>query len=86
MSRYFPQLTDVLSGVSTIGESLPTTNRELNFRLMVFDDEGGVSFDETKLTVIDTGEAFSLNTPLLGETWTNASNLIGRWWHGYRPN
>lgn len=76
VSRYFPQLTDVLNGSSTIGESLPTTNRELNFRLMVFDDEGGVSFDETKLTVIDTGEAFSLNTPLLGDTWTNGSNLI----------
>lgn len=76
VSRYFPQLTDVLNSTSTSGESLPTTNRELNFRLMVFDDEGGVSFDETKLTVIDTGEAFTLNTPLLGDTWTNNNNPI----------
>lgn len=75
-NRYFPQISDVLNNTNSIGESLPTTNRELNFRLMVFDNEGGVSFDETKLTVINTGEAFSLNTPLLGDIWTSFSNNI----------
>lgn len=74
-SRYFPQLSDVLNGTSTIGESLPTTDRELNFRLMVFDNEGGVSFDETKLTVVDTGEAFVFNTPVLDDIWTTGSTV-----------
>lgn len=74
-SRSFPKLSDVLNDTSTIGESLPTTNRELNFRLMAFDDEGGVSFDEAKLTVIDTGEAFSLNSPSTGDEWTGNSNI-----------
>jgi len=74
--RYFPQLSDVLSGTQTIGESLPTTNRELNFRLMAFDNQGGASFDETKLTVIDSGEAFSLNTPVAESTWTESNNNI----------
>lgn len=75
-SRYFPQLSDVLNGETTKGESLPTTNRELNFRLMVFDQQGGVSFDEAKLTVVDTGQAFSLNTPLSDDVWTASSNTI----------
>ena len=74
--RYFPQLSDVLTNTNTIGESLPTTNRELTFRLMVFDQKGGVSFDEAKLTVVDSGEAFSLNTPLAGDVWTESDSNI----------
>jgi hypothetical protein len=74
--RYFPQLSDVLTNTNTIGESLPTTDRELNFRLMVFDQKGGVSFDETKLTVVDSGEAFSLNTPLAEDVWVESDNNI----------
>jgi len=75
-TRYFPQLSDVLTDTNTIGESLPTTNRNLNFRLMVFDQKGGVSFDEVKLTVIDSGEAFSLNTPLAEDVWVENDNNI----------
>lgn len=75
-SRYFPKLTDVLNGTNTIGETLPTTTRELNFRLMVFDNDGGASFDETKLSVIDLGQAFSLDTPRLDDVWTESSNHI----------
>lgn len=76
--RYFPQLSDVLTGANTIGESLPTTNRELNFRLMVFDKKGGVSFDDTKITVIDSGKAFALNTPSPEIVWRENNNNI-RW-------
>jgi len=75
-SRYFPQLSDILNNTTSNGESLPTTSRELNFRLMVTDNEGGVSFDETKLTVIDTGEAFSLTSPSLSDAWTTNTNSI----------
>jgi len=75
-TRYFPQLSDVLTRNNTIGESLPTTNRKLNFRLMVYDNQGGVSYDETKLTVVDSGEAFVLNNPLLDDIWTENTNAI----------
>jgi len=74
--RYFPQLSDVLNSTSSIGESLPTTNRELNFRLMVFDKDGGVSFDEVKLDVVDNGQSFSLISPVLDDVWTANSNNI----------
>ena len=76
--RYFPQFSSVLNSTSSVGESLPTTNRSLTFRLMVFDHEGGVSFDETNLTVIDTGEAFSVTSPMLDDIWTQSNNPI-RW-------
>lgn len=75
-NRYFPKLTDVLNGTNSIGETLPTTTRELNFRLMVFDNDGGVSFDETKLSIIDSGQAFSLNKPVLDDLWTESNNTI----------
>lgn len=74
--RYFPKLSDVLNNITSIGESLPTTNRELNFRLMVLDNEGGASFDEVKLTVVDTGQAFALTSPTLNEIWTANNNTI----------
>jgi len=75
-NRYFPKLSDVLNKTTSIGESLPTTNRELNFRLMVLDNEGGVSFDEVKLTVVDTSEAFALTSPILDDIWTASINSI----------
>jgi len=75
-NRFFPTLSDTLNNTNSIGESLPTTNRELNFRLMVFDNEGGVSFDEVKLDVVDTGQAFSLSSPMLDDVWTASSNNI----------
>jgi len=74
--RYFPQLSDVLNATTSVGESLPTTNRDLNFRLMVLDNEGGVSFDEVKLTVVDTAQAFALTSPSLNDTWTASNNQI----------
>jgi len=74
--RYFPKISNVLNQVTSIGETLPTTKRELNFRLMVSDNEGGVSFDEVKLTVVDTSEAFALTSPILDDIWTASRNSI----------
>lgn len=74
--RTFPKFSNVLNNTNAIGESLPTTDRELNFRLMVFDNEGGVSFGEVKLNVVDTGEAFSVISPILDDVWTASSNNI----------
>lgn len=75
-SRYFPKISDVLNNTTSNGESLPTTNRNLNFRLMVLDNEGGVSFDEVKLTVIDTSQAFAMTSPTLNDAWTTNNNNI----------
>ena len=69
-SRTFPQISDVLSGSLTLGETYATTNRDLNFRLIVRDNKGGVASDNTVVTVVDTGEAFSVTEPSAGSSWT----------------
>ncbi|PDV98954.1 reprolysin-like metallopeptidase, partial [Candidatus Viridilinea mediisalina] len=49
-ARTFPQVADILSGQETIGETLPTTNRQLNFRFVVRDNHpgaGAFAYDTT---------------------------------------
>ncbi|MBO9491281.1 cadherin-like domain-containing protein [Endozoicomonas sp. G2_1] len=77
-SRTFPQISDVLSGSLTLGETYATTNRDLNFRLIVRDNKGGVASDNTVVTVVDTGEAFSVAEPSAGSSWTVPQQTI-RW-------
>lgn len=45
------------------GESLPTTNRNLNFRLTVRDGQGGIGHDSMKIRVYDTGVRFAITSP-----------------------
>lgn len=64
--RSFPLLNDILTGVLTKGEALPTTSRALNFRATARDQVGGIDGDDVVLTVVDTGSAFeitNLNSP-----------------------
>ena len=75
-SRTFPKFSDVLSGNLTFGETLATTNRDLNFRLIVRDNKGGVAFDNTVVNVVDTGEAFAITEPSLNDSWTSAEQTV----------
>ncbi|SET10694.1 reprolysin-like metallopeptidase [Thalassotalea agarivorans] len=74
--RFFPQMSDILNEVSTLGESLPTTDRTLNFRLTVRDGNGYVAFEDTRLTVVNTGEAFDVTKPTTDEVWQAGSTEI----------
>lgn len=84
--RHFPSLQSQLAGSAIDGEVLPTTNRDLNFRLTVRDCKSGQATDDIKLTVVTgLGGAFevtSQNTPssFLGTstqtvTW-NVANTV----------
>jgi len=75
-NRVLPKLDDVLANTSSIGEVLPTTDRTINFRLLVRDDQGGVSYDDNVLTVVNTGEAFAVNSPLSSDTWVSNQQAI----------
>lgn len=57
--RYFPNFTDLTSGVNTKWEVLPDVARTMNFRLTVRDNniiEGGqTAFDDIEVTFLDLG-------------------------------
>ena len=74
--RVLPKLESLLSNKAQIGEVFPTTDRALNFRLLVRDGDGGVSFDANKITVVDTGEAFAVLTPSTSDIWSSNNESL----------
>lgn len=77
-SRTFPQPGDVLSGTSSFGEVLPTTDRDLNFRLTVRDGKGGVAAENMKLTVSSAAGPFIVTAPAAA-SWTGNSTQAITW-------
>ena len=75
-TRTFPQLSDVLTNTVTIGEVYAMTDRALNFRLLVRDNQGGVGFDDNQITVVNTLEAFTVTLPDSGTNWTTIEQVI----------
>jgi len=81
-SRTFPQLSDVLNGTTTFGEILPTTSRDLNFRLTVRDDAsggGGVENDMAIVTVTNTAGPYTVTSQGSAVTWTGGSAETVTW-------
>ncbi len=74
--RVLPKLDSVLTNSTSIGETFASTDRSLNFRLLVRDGEGGVSFDSNEITVVDTGESFAVSAPLLNDTWSSNNQNV----------
>ncbi len=75
-TRTLPDLADVLANKQTHGEALPTTSRELNFRMVVRDNQGNVSDDANKITVIGNQQGFTINQP---SNWHSNKQLVT--WH-----
>ena len=89
-TRYFPQLQRVLNGNLT--QSLPTVNsawetvssiqREMNFALTVRDNAAGggqVVSELTTVNVVDTGDAFAVNSQPSGTSYTAGEIHEVRW-------
>jgi len=77
-NRLFPKLSSILSNTLVLGETYATTSRDLNFRLLTRDGNGGVSFDAMKITVVKTSEAFAITSPDSNSQWDNVNQEI-RW-------
>lgn len=76
--RYFPKFSDVLNGTSSTWEVLPSISRDLNFALVVRDNEtgGGASArDDMKVEVVDS-EPFTIATP---PTWAQNTQQTITW-------
>lgn len=69
VSRTFPQLSDILSDTTTLGEMLPQDDRTMTFRFTARDNlpaGGGVDYDTAIVNVV--GSPFFLTSPNGGET------------------
>ncbi|MEM7130631.1 MAG: reprolysin-like metallopeptidase [Chloroflexota bacterium] len=77
--RNFPTLKPELAAKSAKGESLPTTDRTMNFRLTVRDGKGGVNADDMKVTVVSTAGPFVITSPKAGELWTPGGQATVTW-------
>ncbi len=81
-NRYMPALETIISGAtSTTWEVLPSVSRELNFSLLVRDnngDGGANSMDVMKVVVEDT-EAFTVTSQNTGSSWIAGSAQTISW-------
>lgn len=82
-TRTFPQLSDVVNNVQTIGELLPTYTRRLHFRLVARDNRaggGGIDYDSTSVAVVGTAGPFRVQEPnAAGTQWQPGTNAAVAW-------
>jgi len=80
--RYFPAYNDVLNNTLSIGEVYPATDRDLNFRVTVRDNNGSfseINSDNMLVTVVDTGSPFEFIDPNPGLTLTGGEAFNFTW-------
>ncbi|MBX3421487.1 MAG: cadherin domain-containing protein [Pirellulaceae bacterium] len=82
-TRYVPRLPDLINNVSQSSETLPTTNRDLNFRVTVRDNfpgAGAFNTDNVRLRVVDTGRPFAVTQPNTAAVrWRGLSQQSVQW-------
>jgi len=81
-SRTFPRLSDLVNNTIAKGERLPTTTRQLNFRVVARDNRatgGAFDDDNTRISVVDTGTPFSVTTPNTNVSWEGLTFQTIEW-------
>jgi hypothetical protein len=78
-SRYLPRLDDVIENTTSIGEAYPASDRELNFRLTVRDQNNGTAYDDTVITVVTTDEVFEFTSPSSLSNWSIGDTQTVNW-------
>lgn len=80
-TRYFPRLSSLINGTTNIGETLPTKNRSLHFRMTVRDGNSGVADDDVVVIVDASQGPFAItnstlnNPPVTGFLGGQAEHL-----------
>jgi hypothetical protein len=81
-TRYFPRLSTILGGAPARGEALPTTTRDLKFRLTVRDNRavGGRSQSaDIQLHVVNTAGPFAVTRPNTDIAWGRGETHAVTW-------
>ena len=81
-SRTFPRLSDLLNNTTAVGETLPTTNRTMDFRVTARDNRssgGGVNSDDMTVTIVNTGSPFQVTSQNTATTWTGGTTQTITW-------
>lgn len=81
-SRTFPRLSDLVNNTIAKGERLPTTTRQLNFRVVARDNRaigGAFDDDNMRISVIDTGTPFAVTTPNTNVSWEGLTFQTIEW-------
>jgi hypothetical protein len=73
--RTFPPLNDILHHKTTKGETLPITQRTLNFKFIAQDGKKNTSSDQITLTIENTGTRFALDLPYSHYTIGESSEI-----------
>lgn len=76
LSRTFPQLERILAGDRVIGEVLPSTDRDLTFRMTTRDGVGGVADDERIISVTTAAGPFTIETPANASLRAGVSHTV----------
>lgn len=80
--RVFPKMVNVIIGNTVLGETYPTYDRDLTFRLTARDYNsagGGVGFDEIEFKASEDAGPFVVNTPTQGEQIEAGSGYLIEW-------
>ena len=78
--RTYPSLANILDGSNfNIGESLPTIDRTMEFRLTVRDNRGGVDNDSMNVIVEDAAGPFAVTAPNTAVNWQGLSEESVMW-------
>ncbi len=81
-SRTFPRLSDLVNNTIAKGERLPTTTRQLNFRVVVRDNRaaaGAFDDDDMRISVVDTGTPFAVSIPNTNVSWEGLTFQTVEW-------
>jgi len=77
--RFFPRLSDLLNQTKTVGETLPSTDRSMNFNLLVRDNNGGLEHDAMAITVVNTGTPFSVISQATETSLSAGQSVLVDW-------